>query len=186
MIPDLMDAAIVICTTTPWTMPANRAICYSPKIAYGLYRVTAAPDGNWAKVGATYLLADALADAVFKAAKVDGFERVRTIEPAELKELTAAHPLARQIDGYGFDVPLLDGDHVTDDTGTGFVHTAPSHGRDDFDVWTANSGSLRVTISTRASPTPSMPTVASPPTRRASPAAACSTTRAPRATPTRR
>ena len=41
--------------------------------------------------------------------------------------------------GYDFSVPLLDGDHVTDDTGTGFVHTAPGHGRDDFEIWTSNN-----------------------------------------------
>ncbi len=138
---DLYDAAIVIYTTTPWTMPANRAISFSPRIAYGLYRITSAPEGNWARVGATYLLADALAADVFKAAKVDGFERVRDVAAGELAGLTAAHPLAAL--GYGFDVPLLDGDHVTDDTGTGFVHTAPGHGREDFDIWTANAQRLR-------------------------------------------
>ena len=74
---DLADARVVIWTTTPWTMPANRAVCFSSRIPYGLYRVTAAPDGNWAKVGATYLLADALAESVFKAAKVEAFEKVR-------------------------------------------------------------------------------------------------------------
>ncbi len=135
------DASIVIYTTTPWTMPANRAICFSAKIAYGLYRVTAAAEGNWAKAGANYLLADALAASLFKAARVEGFERVRSLDPAELKGMTAAHPLAAL--GYGFVVPLLEGDHVTDDTGTGFVHTAPGHGRDDFDVWTANSRRLQ-------------------------------------------
>ena len=138
---DLGEARVVIYTTTPWTMPANRAISFSSRIAYGLYRVTSAPEQNWAKVGAAYLLADALADSVFKSAKVDGFEKVRAVAAAELAGLTAAHPLAAM--GYGFDVPLLDGDHVTDDTGTGFVHTAPSHGRDDFDIWMASSRMLR-------------------------------------------
>ena len=142
------DARVVIYTTTPWTMPANRAISFSAKIAYGLYRVTAAPETNWAKIRATYLLADALADAVFRAAKVESYERVRDVPAAELQGLTAAHPLAAL--GYGFDVPLLEGDHVTDDTGTGFVHTAPSHGRDDFDVWTANTRALQASgIDTR-------------------------------------
>ena len=55
--------------------------------------------------------------------------------------MTCAHPLAGHIPGYEFDVPLLDGDHVTDDAGTGFVHTAPGHGREDFDIWMA-SGKL--------------------------------------------
>ena len=138
---DLSAARVVIYTTTPWTMPANRAISFSSRIAYDLYRVTAAVEGNWAEVGATYLLADALADSVFKAAKVEAFEKVRAVAAAELAGLTAAHPLDGM--GYGFDVPLLDGDHVTDDTGTGFVHTAPSHGRDDFDIWMASNRMLR-------------------------------------------
>ena len=137
----LGGAKVVIYTTTPWTMPANRAISFSSRIAYGLYRVTAAPEGNWSKVGASYLLADALAESVFKAAKVGAYEKVRDVAAAELAGLTAAHPLAGM--GYGFGVPLLDGDHVTDDTGTGFVHTAPSHGRDDFDIWTASNRRLR-------------------------------------------
>ena len=122
-------------------IPANRAVSYSRKIAYGLYRVTAAPEGNWAKVGATYLLADALAESVVKAAKVESFEKLRPVEPAELAGLMVAHPLATL--GYGFDVPMLDGDHVTAEAGTGFVHTAPSHGRDDFDIWTASNRMLR-------------------------------------------
>jgi isoleucyl-tRNA synthetase len=135
---DLLEACVVIWTTTPWTIPANRAISYSHKIAYGLYRVTAAEETNWAKTGATYVLADNLAEATFKAAKVEAFERVRDIASNELEGLTCAHALADVIPAYDFAVPLFDGDHVTDDTGTGFVHTAPSHGRDDFDIWMAN------------------------------------------------
>ena len=57
---------------------------------------------------------------------------------------SCAHPLATTIPDYGFRVPLFDGDHVTDDTGTGFVHTAPGHGRDDFDIWMANGRELAV------------------------------------------
>ena len=138
----LEGAKIVIWTTTPWTLPANRAISFSSKIAYGLYRVSAAPEGNWAKAGDLYLLADALAGEVFKAAKVESFERVGDVPAATLKSLVARHPLARAVPGYEFKVPLLDGDHVTDDAGTGFVHTAPGHGRDDYDIWTANKAAL--------------------------------------------
>ncbi len=136
----LKSASIVIWTTTPWTMPGNRAISFNHKIAYGLYRVTAAPEQNWAKVGATYLLAKNLAEGVFKAAKVEAFELVTDVPADQLSGLTAAHPLRGH--GYDFDVPLLDGDHVTDDAGTGFVHTAPGHGREDFDIWMANGRQL--------------------------------------------
>ncbi|ACK51777.1 isoleucyl-tRNA synthetase [Methylocella silvestris BL2] len=134
----LEKASIVIWTTTPWTVPANRAISFSAKIPYGLYRMTLAPEGNWAPIGATYLLADALADGVFKSAKVESYEKVCDVPPDYLRALTAAHPFAATIPGYEFAVPLFDGDHVTADTGTGFVHTAPGHGRDDYDIWTSH------------------------------------------------
>ncbi len=137
---ELLGASVVIWTTTPWTMPGNRAISYNHKIAYGLYRVTAAPENNWAKVGATYVLAKNLAESVFKAAKAESFELVGDLDPAELFPAECAHPLRGH--GYDFDVPLLDGDHVTDDAGTGFVHTAPGHGREDFDVWMSNGRML--------------------------------------------
>ncbi len=136
----LAGASFVIWTTTPWTIPGNRAISFHNRIGYGLYRVTAAPENNWAKVGAAYVLAKNLAEGVFKAAKVEAFELVRDVDAAELQGATAAHPLRGH--GYDFDVPLLDGDHVTDEAGTGFVHTAPGHGREDFDVWTANGRML--------------------------------------------
>src|SRR5450755_1368717 len=55
---NLLGASVVIWTTTPWTIPGNRAVSYSPKIKYGLYEVTAAPDGNWARRGDLYILAD--------------------------------------------------------------------------------------------------------------------------------
>jgi isoleucyl-tRNA synthetase len=134
-------ASVVIWTTTPWTMPGNRAIAFSPKIAYGLYRVTAAPEGNWVKPGARYILADNLAAEVFKTAKVEAFERLASVDPATLSVSRCSHPLSGFAGGYTFEVPLLAGDHVTDDAGTGFVHTAPGHGREDFDLWMA-SGQL--------------------------------------------
>jgi isoleucyl-tRNA synthetase len=133
-------ASIVIWTTTPWTIPGNRAISYSGRIAYGLYRVTSAPEGNWAKPGAVYVLADKLAAEVLKTAKVEAHERLRDVTPDLLGATVCAHPLASL--GYRFDVPLLAGEHVTDDAGTGFVHTAPGHGREDFDIWMANRGAL--------------------------------------------
>ena len=131
--------AIVIWTTTPWTIPANRAISYGPEISYGLYEVQSMEQGlefePWAKAGDRLILADKLAEEVFKAAKIATWTRVDGINPSGLE---CAHPLAELDPGYGFSVPLLAGDHVTDDAGTGFVHTAPGHGADDFEVWKAH------------------------------------------------
>ena len=75
-----------------------------------------------------------------KAAKVDAFEKRATVSAKDLSALDCAHPLASL--GYDFPVPLLDGDHVTDDTGTGFVHTAPGHGSDDYIIWMQNQAAL--------------------------------------------
>src|SRR3954453_4738056 len=133
MVQAASDASIVIWTTTPWTLPGNRAISYSSRIGYGLYRVTESPADNWAKSGDLLILADALAEAVFKQARVSAYERVSAVPPAALADMECAHPLAGVAGSYEFRVPLLEGEHVTDDTGTGFVHTAPGHGREDFD-----------------------------------------------------
>ena len=135
------DASVVIWTTTPWTIPGNRAIAFSRRIAYGRYRVTDAPADNWAKVGATYILAQSLAQNVFDAAKVTAFEFLGEVKGDALASMVCAHPLHAH--GYGFVVPLLDGDHVTEDAGTGFVHTAPGHGREDFELWTASTRLLQ-------------------------------------------
>jgi isoleucyl-tRNA synthetase len=139
----LLNASVVIWTTTPWTLPGNRAISFSPKIKYALYGVRNAPAGNWAKAGDLYILAENLAPDVFKQARVDAndYEKLDDVPDDVLATLVCDHPL-RALGGYGFTVPLLPGDHVTDDTGTGFVHTAPGHGREDFDIWTANARDL--------------------------------------------
>ncbi len=128
-----LNASVVIWTTTPWTIPANRAISYSSKIAYGLYEVTAAPEGNWAAKGEKYVIADKLAEETFAKAKVDSFVRLADVDMSKL--VSCKHPLNGLAGGYTFEVPLLDGEHVTDDAGTGFVHTAPGHGLDDFGIW---------------------------------------------------
>jgi isoleucyl-tRNA synthetase len=138
----LASAAIVIWTTTPWTIPGNRAICYSPKIEYGLYEVIDAPAGNWASPGELFILADKLAADVFRQARVTAFTKLESVPADDLAIFTCQHPLKGVGGDYAFQVPLLPGDHVAEDTGTGFVHTAPGHGRDDFEVWTANAAKL--------------------------------------------
>src|ERR1700733_1957500 len=129
--PELAHTFIVIWTTTPWTIPGNRAIAFSPEISYGLYQVADATDGSLARASEHLLLADGLAEQVAKHAKMM-LSRVRSVPADELKSLVAAHPL-RSV-GYTFEVPVLPGAHVTADTGTGFVHTAPVHGEDDFEL----------------------------------------------------
>ena len=139
---ELATASVVIWTTTPWTIPGNRAISFSGRIAYGLYEILSAPEGNWARAGEKYILADNLAADVFHKAKVENYERRFDVEPYMLAGMLASHPLRGLAGGYEFAVPLLDGEHVTEDTGTGFVHTAPGHGLDDFEIWMSSGRML--------------------------------------------
>jgi isoleucyl-tRNA synthetase len=133
------SASVVIWTTTPWTLPANRAIAYGSDIAYAVYQVEAMetdlPFAPWARLGDRLIVADRLADEVRAAAKISRWSRMEAVDP---QGMVCAHPLANLDRGYGFAVPLLEGDHVTDDVGTGFVHTAPGHGQDDYQLWLAH------------------------------------------------
>ncbi len=131
----LGKASVVIWTTTPWTIPGNRAIAFSPKVNYGLYEVTEAENDFGPEVGEWLIFADSLAEGCAAKAKLK-LRRITFVNADELNQITCAHPLADL--GYTFAVPLLAGDHVTDDAGTGFVHTAPSHGREDFEAWMDN------------------------------------------------
>ena len=139
---DLLSASVVIWTTTPWTLPGNRAISFSPKISYVLFEVTEAPVGNWAKTGDRLILAKKLAADVMKQARVTAYREICDLDPGKLFPTYCRHPLRGVFPGYDFQVPLLEGAHVTEDAGTGFVHTAPGHGREDFDVWIDNKAKL--------------------------------------------
>jgi isoleucyl-tRNA synthetase len=138
---DLLGAHVVIWTTTPWTIPGNRAISFSSRIKYGLYEVTAAENDFGPRPGEKLVFADALAEQSFAKAKLV-YNRLRDVTADELSRITCAHPLKGLAGGYDFDVPLIAGEHVTDDAGTGFVHTAPGHGREDFDAWMENARDL--------------------------------------------
>jgi isoleucyl-tRNA synthetase len=138
----LDDACVVIWTTTPWTIPGNRAVAYSPRVAYGIYEVTSAENDFGPRPGEKLIFADALAEESFAKAKLE-YKRLHDVSSDELGALTLAHPFKGLGGGYDFTVPMLSGDHVTDDAGTGFVHTAPGHGREDFDAWMDAAKDLR-------------------------------------------
>ncbi|MDM9623799.1 isoleucine--tRNA ligase [Rhizobium sp. S96] len=134
-------ANVVIWTTTPWTIPGNRAVAYSPKVAYGLYEVIEAVNEFGPQPGEKLIFADALAEESAAKAKLT-FKKLFSVSADVLATLLLAHPLKGLGGGYEFAVPLLPGDHVTDDAGTGFVHTAPSHGREDFEAWMSSAKQL--------------------------------------------
>jgi isoleucyl-tRNA synthetase len=127
---DLAGAAVVIWTTTPWTMPGNRAIAYGPEIDYALLRVDEVAPDSFQRSGDHQLVALSLVPEFCQLTGITQHHLQRLIKGAELGGLMAAHPLREG--GYTYDVPLLPADFVTTEQGTGFVHIAPGHGDDDF------------------------------------------------------
>ncbi len=139
----LDGASIVIWTTTPWTMPGNRALAYGKDIAYALVEVVAAEEGSKAVVGEKMVLARELVGAVGEAAKFTP-KIVADVAGEDLEGLIAAHPFRGQ--GFEFDVRMLPGDFVTAEAGTGFVHIAPGHGADDYELGVANGVEVPDTV----------------------------------------
>ncbi|MEA1937910.1 MAG: class I tRNA ligase family protein, partial [Pseudomonadota bacterium] len=123
-------ADIVIWTTTPWTIPGNRALACGPDFAYGVYEVTEAGEDATAQKGDRLVLMTALAEGVRTRAKIVAWTKIADLTGEDLVGTVCRHPFAGQ--GYDFDVPVLSADFVTEDTGTGFVHIAPGHGADDY------------------------------------------------------
>ncbi len=131
----LKGVRIVIWTTTPWTMPGNRAIARHPEAEYALVELQSFKEGSFAQPG-LYLVAKDLAEKFAADVGATAFEVKGAVTAAELEGVVAAHPLRGQ--GYDFDVPLLTADFVTMDAGTGFVHIAPGHGADDYELGVKN------------------------------------------------
>ncbi|MCG3267855.1 isoleucine--tRNA ligase [Yoonia sp. I 8.24] len=132
----LEGASVVIWTTTPWTIPSNKAVVFSETISYGVYEVSDAPEDNWVRKGERYILADKQAEAVFAKARIEAFTRVS--DAGDMSGTTLSHPLAGAEGGNGeWDDPrdFRAAPFVTEDEGTGFVHCAPSHGMDEFEFY---------------------------------------------------
>jgi isoleucyl-tRNA synthetase len=141
------NASIVIWTTTPWTMPSNRAIAYGESIPYAVYEVLAVGEGSKAKIGERLVLSEKLAPVVQKDSKITEWKNIGSITGKDLAGTITAHPLRGHKEaqgGYDYDVPLLAGEFVTEEAGTGFVHIAPSHGADDFYLYLAHFGASEV------------------------------------------
>ncbi len=136
-----LDAAqVVIWTTTPWTIPSNKAVVYGAGISYGLYDVTSTPEECWLSAGETYLLADNLAADVFSRARLEEgmYERKADVTNEQLHSISLKHPLAGAEGGNGEWDDIRDfraAEFVTDTEGTGFVHCAPSHGMEEFELY---------------------------------------------------
>ncbi len=115
---DLDKTYFVIWTTTTWTLPSNVAICVGPNYEYSLLEAN----------GEYYVMATDLAASAMKAAGIEDYRNVGILMGSELELMVAAHPFLER------DSLVIVGDHVTLESGTGCVHTAPGHGVDDFEV----------------------------------------------------
>lgn len=142
---ELENVSLVIWTTTPWTMPGNRAMAYGEEISYAVVDITEVTEKSLARVGDKLLLAVDLIDSVCKETGIANHTVLHTLKGVDLAGTVCAHPLRGQ--GYDFDVPLLPGEFVTTEQGTGIVHIAPGHGEDDFNLGRAHKIDIPQTVS---------------------------------------
>jgi isoleucyl-tRNA synthetase len=134
--PGLEGASVLIWTTTAWTMPGNRAIACGADFDYALVCIDSVSPGALARPGELVLVALALLPALAEAAGIATHHVLRLIKGAELVGTVCAHPLRGR--GYDHEVPVFAADYVTTEAGTGFVHIAPGHGEEDFDLGKQN------------------------------------------------
>ena len=140
----LEGARAVIWTTTPWTMPGNRAIAYGPDIAYVVIEVREGGEACLVGPGNRLLVAADLAAGFASTVGIAAYDVLHTLPGTDLEGVLCAHPLRGQ--GYDHEVPLLAGDFVTTDQGTGLVHMAPAHGEEDFALTTAHGIAVPETV----------------------------------------
>ena len=136
---------IIIWTTTPWTMPGNRAVAYGKDIDYSLLEISSVEESSLAKLGDKILIASDLLEDVINELSITDYKISNKLKGSELKDSILAHPLHKF--GYDHDVLLLEADFVTTDQGTGFVHIAPGHGSDDFELGKKNNLPIPETVS---------------------------------------
>jgi len=125
----LKESSVIIWTTTPWTIPVNRALAFNGKIKYSLIKM-----GNDTEhfKNKNIIIASDLVQKVTKECNLKDFKILKEFSGKDLINTVCSHPLMSL--GYEYDVPMLEGDFVTLDQGTGIVHSAPSHGPDDFNL----------------------------------------------------
>ena len=130
--PELQGAAVVIWTTTPWTMPGNRAVAAGAGFDYALVHVDSVEPNSLARAGEKLVVGAGTAAAVPQGRRHHHPSPPARLKGSDLPGTVCAHPLRGR--GYDYDTPVLLGDFVTTEAGTGFVHIAPGHGEDDFDL----------------------------------------------------
>ncbi|MEG8098794.1 isoleucine--tRNA ligase [Candidatus Liberibacter brunswickensis] len=130
----LSDAQVLIWTTTPWTIPGNRAIAFSSNHQYGLYKVTSFSEKHNFDTKKKMVISNNLAHNIASQINIS-IELICDVKAEDLSQIICSHPLEKL--GYNFPVPLIDAEYVANNCGTGFVHVAPGHGIEDFSAWNA-------------------------------------------------
>ena len=125
----LNDSQIIIWTTTPWTIPANRALAYNKNLDYTVIEINdSSSNFNNQKI----VVASKLLDTIIKGCELKKYKKIDSFKGEDFKETICSHPFKDL--GYEYQVPMLDAQFVTLEQGTGIVHCAPSHGPDDFNL----------------------------------------------------
>ncbi|MDC3151470.1 isoleucine--tRNA ligase [Candidatus Pelagibacter sp.] len=124
----LEGCEIIIWTTTPWTIPANKALAYNKNISYQIIKIEDDGDFKNRKI----IIASDLLEQVLKECEIKKFEKISKLPGKEFKNIICSHPLEKE--GYTYDIPMLEASFVTTEQGSGIVHCAPSHGPDDFNL----------------------------------------------------
>tara|TARA_A100001037_G_scaffold306211_1_gene349950 strand:- start:1202 stop:3550 length:2349 start_codon:yes stop_codon:yes gene_type:complete len=132
----LEGAVIVIWTTTPWTIPGNRAIAAGADFDYVRIRITGVGKKSRVRIGDELVMARSLRETACREMGIEASEDVAKLKGDAIIGSMCAHPLHAK--GFDHEVPVLAGDFVTTEHGTGFVHIAPSHGEDDFHLGRAH------------------------------------------------
>ncbi len=125
---ELEESEIIIWTTTPWTIPANKALAYNEALDYVLIQLNDDGDFKNRKI----VIAEALLDSVIKECSIKDYKEIKKFKGKDFKETICNHPFFNL--GYEYDIPMLEARFVTTEQGTGIVHCAPSHGPDDFNL----------------------------------------------------
>ncbi|WP_440634734.1 isoleucine--tRNA ligase [Candidatus Pelagibacter sp. HIMB1746] len=127
-IKELEKCEIIIWTTTPWTIPANKALAYNEALDYVLLEVNDEGDFQNRKI----VVAQALLESVIKECGIKNYKEINRFKGKEFKDTICNHPFLNL--GYDTEIPMLEARFVTTEQGTGIVHCAPSHGPDDFNL----------------------------------------------------
>jgi len=148
----LLNSKIIIWTTTPWTIPANRALAYNENLKYVIIKIEDQSDFKDTKI----IVAEDLLKSLVEDCNIKKYSKVLTFSGKDFKGTICSHPLSKI--GFDYDIPMLDANFVTIEQGSGIVHCAPSHGPDDFNLCLKNNIKAEETVDDDGKYTKHVPT----------------------------